>query len=154
MEYPKTMTMFVACIVTYFCIASFAQAADKVVVVPLGSNTAGAKIAHITFNAPNTGSSCVDCYGMEMPASGKVLAVQTWCPLGSGNDWWGDVKKNGVSVLTTRPQFLTASVGTGVVKTDGTEVFAQGDVLTFSTVEDTDTANPVYPSVTAIVQYD
>lgn len=154
MHYFKRIAMLAACILTSCWISSLASAADKVVVVPLGSGTAGAKIAHINFNAPNSAASCLDCYGVEMPASGKVLAVQTWCWTGGGFDWWGDVYKNGVSVLTTRPQFLTKAVGSGVVKTDGTEIFAQGDVLTFSTVENTESTNPIYPTVTAIIQYD
>ena len=155
MQYRKNMTMFFACVVALCCISSLAAyAADKVVVVPMGSSSPGAKIVHIDFNGPNSAASCLDCYGVEMPASGKILAVQTWCWLNGGNDWWGDVSKNGTSVLATRPQFKTKLVGTGVVKTDGTEVFAQGDVLTFSTEEDTDSLSPIYPTITAIVQYD
>lgn len=154
MKHLKKITMFFAWIVAFSCAAALAYAQNKVVVIPMGSQSASSQIVHIDFNGPNTGSSCLDCYGVEMPAPGKVLAVQTWCTTGGNTDWWGDVSKNGTSVLATRPQFLTMAVGTGVVKTDGTEVFAQGDVLTFSTVENTDSLNPIYPTVTAIIQYD
>ena len=154
---PMNSIMVIVCIVTFCCISSLVYAADKVIVVPLGSMSATAassKIVHITFNGPNAASSCLDCYGVEMQGSGKVLAVQTWCSTDGGFNWSGDVAKNGTSVLTTRPQFLTKVVGTGVVRTDGTENFVQGDVLTFSTVEDSESINPIYPSVTAIIQYD
>jgi hypothetical protein len=154
MRYQNKIVMFFAFVGAFCGVMSQAYAQEKVVVVPLGTQSANAKIVHISFNAPNTGSSCLDCYGVKMPSSGKVIAVQTWCPQGGGTNWWGDVKKNGTSVLTTRPQFLTNTVGEGVVKANGTESFTQGDVLTFSTVEDTDTSNPVYPTVTAIIQYD
>jgi len=39
-------------------------------------------------------------------------------------------------------------------KTDGTQNFVQGDVLSFSAVDDLGSANPTYRSVTVIVQYD
>jgi len=154
MKNLKSTVMLFVSVAAFCCIPEAVQAQNKVVVFPMASSSASAKIVHISFNAPNTASSCQNCYGVEMPATGKVLAVQTWCTAGGGNNWWGDVKKNGTSVLTTRPQFLTGTVGSGVVKTDGSEVFAQGDVLTFSTVEDSESTNPTYPSVTAIIQYD
>ena len=119
-----------------------------------GTDDGGKRIAFIVWNGPNSGSTCADCYGVKMESSGTVLAVQTWCSSGGGNDWWGDIEKNGTSVLSTRPQYLTTTIGSGVVKSDGTEDFVQDDVFTFSLVEDSNSDNPIYNSLTLIVEYD
>jgi hypothetical protein len=79
-----------------------------------------------------------DYYEIKIPrafsATGEVASCGT-APTGA--DLIFDIEKNGTTIYTTKPQIAAGAttLTAGTLKTDGTEDFAAGDVLTFGVTQ-------------------
>ena len=95
---------------------------------------------YIAFNAGYDSTSTKEDVAVQsyskivMPSAGSITgdqgAIET-APTGAALIL--DIEKNGTTVYSSKPQFAAGSstYTAGTLKTDGTEDFAAGDVLTF-----------------------